>query len=48
MEIAIDDYGAGYSNVNNLLRYMPEYVKIDRMLLTGSMQTHTDSISSRI
>lgn len=35
MEIAIDDYGAGYSNVNNLLRYMPEYVKIDRMLLTG-------------
>lgn len=35
MEIAIDDYGSGYSNVNNLLRYMPEYVKIDRMLLTG-------------
>lgn len=35
IEIAIDDYGAGYSNVNNLLRYMPQYVKIDRMLLTG-------------
>lgn len=35
MEIAIDDYGSGYSNVNNLLRYMPEYVKIDRMLLSG-------------
>lgn len=35
MEIAIDDYGSGYSNVNNLLRYMPEYVKIDRMLLAG-------------
>lgn len=33
-EIAIDDYGAGYSNVNNLLRYMPQYVKIDRMLLS--------------
>lgn len=35
IEIAIDDFGAGYSNVNNLLRYMPQYVKIDRMLLTG-------------
>ncbi len=34
VETAIDDYGAGYSNVNNLLRYMPRYVKIDRMLLT--------------
>lgn len=32
--IAIDDYGAGYSNVNNLLRYMPDYVKIDRQLVT--------------
>lgn len=34
IETAIDDYGAGYSNVNNLLRYMPHYVKIDRQLLT--------------
>lgn len=34
IEIAIDDYGAGYSNVNNLLRYMPHFVKIDRMLLS--------------
>lgn len=32
-EIAIDDYGAGYSNINNLLRYMPNYVKIDRQLI---------------
>lgn len=32
--IAIDDYGAGFSNVTNLLRYMPNCVKIDRMLLT--------------
>lgn len=31
--IAVDDFGAGYSNVNNLLRYMPQYVKIDRMLI---------------
>lgn len=32
---AVDDYGTGYSNVTNLLRYMPKYVKIDRMLLSG-------------
>ncbi len=32
--IAIDDYGTGYSNVTNLLRYMPNYVKIDRSLLS--------------
>lgn len=33
MENAIDDYGTGYSNVSNLLRYMPKYLKIDRSLL---------------
>ncbi len=35
LEIAIDDYGTGYSNIVNLLRYMPDYVKIDRMLTAG-------------
>ena len=34
VKIAIDDYGTGYSNVKNLLRYMPNYVKIDRSLLS--------------
>ncbi len=34
VEMAVDDYGTGYSNVTNLLRYMPKYVKIDRTLLT--------------
>ena len=34
VEIAIDDYGTGYSNVSNLLRYMPKYLKIDRSLLS--------------
>ena len=34
VQIAIDDYGTGYSNVHNLLRYMPHYVKIDRSLLS--------------
>lgn len=33
--MAVDDYGTGYSNVSNLLRYMPDYVKIDRSLLSG-------------
>ncbi|MCR5718384.1 MAG: EAL domain-containing protein [Oscillospiraceae bacterium] len=35
IDIAVDDYGTGYSNVSNLLRYMPNYVKIDRSLLSG-------------
>ena len=35
LKTAIDDYGTGYSNVTNLLAYMPDYVKIDRMLLTN-------------
>lgn len=35
IRIAIDDYGTGYSNVQNLLRYMPDYVKIDRSLISG-------------
>lgn len=34
VKVAIDDYGTGYSNVHNLLRYMPDYVKIDRSLLS--------------
>jgi len=34
LQTAIDDYGTGYSNITNLLAYMPNYVKIDRMLLT--------------
>lgn len=35
IQIAVDDYGTGYSNISNLLRYMPNYVKIDRSLLSG-------------
>lgn len=32
--IAIDDYGTGYSNIVNLLRYKPNIIKIDRYLIT--------------
>ena len=35
IDIALDDYGTGYSNVINLLQYMPKYVKIDRTLICG-------------
>ncbi|MBP5378301.1 MAG: EAL domain-containing protein, partial [Ruminococcus sp.] len=34
IDIAVDDYGTGYSNVSNLLRYMPNYVKIDHTLIS--------------
>ncbi|SEP88985.1 EAL domain, c-di-GMP-specific phosphodiesterase class I (or its enzymatically inactive variant) [Lachnospiraceae bacterium NE2001] len=34
IDVAVDDYGTGYSNISNLLRYMPNYVKIDRSLLS--------------
>ena len=34
VRIAIDDYGTGYSNVKNLLMYMPDFVKIDRSLIS--------------
>jgi len=33
-QLAIDDYGAGYSNIVNLLRYKPQVLKIDRFLIS--------------
>lgn len=33
--LAIDDYGSGCSNTNSLLRYMPDVIKLDRLLITG-------------
>lgn len=38
-QIAIDDYGTGYSNVENLLEFSPNVVKIDRVLI---MNIHKD------
>ncbi len=35
MQMAIDDYGTGYSNTGNLMRYSPDYVKLDRSLIAG-------------
>ncbi|MDE6775959.1 MAG: GGDEF domain-containing protein, partial [Ruminococcus sp.] len=34
-QLAIDDYGTGYANSSNLLNYRPDYVKIDRSLVSG-------------
>lgn len=33
MQLAIDDYGTGYSNAANLKRFKPNYVKLDRSLI---------------
>jgi len=33
--IAIDDFGTGYSNISNLFRYNPNYVKLDRSLISN-------------
>lgn len=33
-QLAIDDYGTGYSNSSNLLKYRPDYVKIDHSLIS--------------
>lgn len=33
-KLAIDDYGSGYSNSSNLLNYSPDYIKIDRSLIS--------------
>jgi len=32
-QLAIDDYGTGFSNIVNLLRYSPNVIKIDRYLI---------------
>lgn len=37
-QIAVDDFGTGHSNIVNLLRYMPQIIKIDRGLISGIAQ----------
>lgn len=34
VQIAVDDYGTGHSNIVNLLRYAPQVIKIDRFLIS--------------
>ncbi|MCO4320363.1 EAL domain-containing protein [Aliidiomarina quisquiliarum] len=33
IEIAIDDFGAGYANLKSLIQIRPTYVKVDRLIL---------------
>lgn len=40
ISLAIDDYGTGYSNTSNLLRYNPDIVKIDHSLITSIDTNH--------
>lgn len=32
-QLALDDYGTGYSNESNLLKYRPSYIKMDKALI---------------
>ncbi len=34
-QIALDDYGTGYANESSLITIKPDYIKIDRSLLSG-------------
>ncbi len=34
-QIALDDYGTGYANESSLISIKPDYIKIDRSLLSG-------------
>ena len=34
IQVAVDDFGTGYSNVTSLLKFLPNYVKIDRFLIS--------------
>ncbi len=45
LRIAIDDFGEGYSSLNLVAQIRPEYLKIDRQLVTG---IDTDLVRSRI
>lgn len=40
IHLAVDDYGTGYSNIENLIRYTPNYVKIDRSLISAVNTSH--------
>lgn len=35
MTVALDDFGAGYSNIGYIVNLAPEFVKIDRELIAG-------------
>lgn len=46
-QLAIDDYGTGFSNIVNLLRYQPQVIKIDRFLVSGVERDHNKQLFLR-
>ena len=46
-QIAVDDFGTGHSNIVNLLRYMPQIIKIDRGLISGIAQDRNKQLFVR-
>jgi len=44
VELAIDDFGSGYSNMINILQLQPDYIKIDGSLIEG-LQTDMQNYS---
>jgi len=39
LEIAVDDFGAGHSNITSLIETAPDFVKVDRHILNAACQT---------
>lgn len=37
--IAVDDFGSGYSNMESILKFKPDYIKIDGTLVEGIVQS---------
>lgn len=49
VEMAIDDYGTGYSNTSRLIRHDPKYIKLDHSLISGiDTNTKLRSIVSKL
>jgi EAL domain-containing protein (putative c-di-GMP-specific phosphodiesterase class I) len=47
--IAIDDFGAGYSNLENILKFRPDYLKIDGSLIKNvDTDEHSRSVVKNI
>lgn len=36
--IALDDFGTGFNNIETVIRLRPEYIKLDKVLITDSVQ----------
>ena len=48
VRIAIDDYGSGYSNLERVFQFQPDFLKIDGSIIQGRSQGVNDSGSLEI